>query len=108
MSKKEWESPLNEADVEEWTKRAMQALDSSGDSEKIRRLIRDHMSKSSWKDEVKRLSLAYMTPELIEEMTPESIAEKIHGDVMAGIPKQLRQQVESHIRDALSKIQVQP
>lgn len=81
-------------------------LESNSENDKIRQIIRDQVSKTNWRKDVQEMSGKIMTPDVIEELTPEIVAEKIKDKAIANLPKNLNAVVEKYIKEVMEKTMV--
>jgi len=95
-----------ENQVQQYRDRIIKLLETEGAMEQIRLTIRDSLTRSQWRDEVKQLSLKQITADNIEEISSESIVEQIWDKVVVALPKNLHSSVEKSIKDVLTKKQV--
>jgi uncharacterized membrane-anchored protein YjiN (DUF445 family) len=96
-------SSSKEKEIQIWVEKILHSLETEGEIDKIRQMIREQMSKSNWRDEIKKLCMPYMTEDQIEEATAETISEKIRDSALAAIPEQIKTFVLKYIQDFPTK-----
>ena len=106
INNKEIEGKTREEQIAFYRDKILRTLEQDGDVDKIRSLIREQVQKSNWREEIKQMSSKMMTPDQIEELTPESISEQIREKALNSLPKNLHSNVSKHIKETLSKKQI--
>ena len=90
-----------------YKEKVLKLLETEGNLEQIKSIIREKLNQSNWREEVRQLTLKQLNPENIEETTSEMIMEKIYDKVLLSLPKNLFPTIENNLKDILNKKQVQ-
>jgi hypothetical protein len=96
-------SSSREKEIQIWVEKILHSLETEFEIDKIQQMIREQMSKSNWRDEIKKLCMPYMTEDQIEEATAETISEKICDSGLGAIPEQIKASGLKYIEDFLIK-----